>query len=210
MTKVNRPEVKAAARTSIKGNIGIFFLAVFIFICINAAASFIPYAGSIAVFIAEGAFTLGFAVMALKMGRDAKIELKDLFCGFNSFGSAFFLSLLTGIFIILWSLLFLIPGIIACFRYSMAYFILADNPDMKAMAAIKKSKEIMKGRKWEFFVFELSFFGWYLLGMITLGFAYIYIGPYMEAAAAKFYDLIKNDTMYTSSPVKKIEEAPQA
>lgn len=90
---------------------------------------------------------------------------------------------------------------IACFRYSLTYYILADNPEMSGSAAIKKSKEMMIGHKWELFVLLFSFFWWYLLCFITFGIAVIYVNPYINATMVNFYEKLKleNNTVTNSA-----------
>ena len=92
------------------------------------------------------------------------------------------------LFTFLWSLLFIIPGIIKGFSYSMTPYILADCPNVKARDALKLSMRIMAGHKWDLFVFYLSFIGWGLLSCLTLGLLQIfYVGPYMNSSAAVWY-----------------------
>ena len=81
----------------------------------------------------------------------------------------------------------MIPGIIAAYRYSMATYIMAENPDMKAMEAIEASKQMMSGNKFRLFCLDLSFIGWDILGMITLGIGMLFVRPYQQAAKAAFY-----------------------
>lgn len=96
--------------------------------------------------------------------------------------------LLTNIFVSLWCLLLVIPGIIKMYDYYMVGYILADDPDMSAMDALRKSKEMMRGHRWNTFVLNLSFIGWTLLGAITFGIVDIfYVRPYMEATDAELY-----------------------
>lgn len=92
-----------------------------------------------------------------------------------------------GMLIFLWSLLFVIPGIIASYRYAMTPYILAENMDLSVMEAISESKRLMKGNKLRLFFMELSFLGWQILCVLTLGIASLWVGPYMEAAKAAFY-----------------------
>lgn len=92
----------------------------------------------------------------------------------------------------LWSLLFIIPGIIMGYAYRMVPYIVAEDPEISAMDAIKKSKDMMKGHKWEAFVFDLSFIGWNLLGFITCGIvSVIFVNPYYNSASAVFYKEVK-------------------
>ncbi len=88
----------------------------------------------------------------------------------------------------LWSLLFVIPGIIAAYRYSMALYVLIDNPELGALECLRRSKEMMRGNKFKLFVLELSFIGWILLATIPL--VNIYVMPYMETTVCNFYNAV--------------------
>lgn len=91
------------------------------------------------------------------------------------------------IYSMLWSILFIIPGIIASYSYAMTSFVLADNPEMSANEAIRESKRLMKGNKWKFFCLQLSFIGLMIIGALTLGIGLIWIIPYQQATYAAFY-----------------------
>ncbi len=143
--------------------------------------------GAIALLLLTGPFSLGYAMMAMKVIRGNRVGVENLFDGFKNFLSAFLLSLINSILIALWSLLFVIPGIIKTYSYSMSYYILADNPTMTANDARKKSMEMMRGNKWRLFCLHLSFIGWLLLCMLTLGILTFWIQPYMQTAEAAFY-----------------------
>ena len=91
----------------------------------------------------------------------------------------------------LWSLLLIIPGIVASFAYSMTFFIMADNPNLSANDAIRVSKEMMKGHKAELFWLELSFLGWILLGFLSFGIGFLWIWSYIYTAKAIFYHEIR-------------------
>ena len=141
----------------------------------------------IAQFIFGGPTRLGYCTYLLKLhdGRDA--EVNDLFSQYKRFGAGFCLYLLEGLYIILWMLLFIIPGIVAVYRYAMAPFILAENPDMTASEAITASKELMDGHKAELFFLDLSFIGWGILNTLTLGIGSLWLNPYTNSARAAFY-----------------------
>ena len=91
------------------------------------------------------------------------------------------------IYILGWTMLFIIPGIIAVYRYSMTSFILAEHPEMKAKDAITRSKELMEGNKWRLFCMEISFIGWTILAVFTCGIGDLWLTPYRAAAYAAFY-----------------------
>ena len=91
------------------------------------------------------------------------------------------------LFIFLWSLLLIIPGIIAAYAYSQVFYILADNPSLSGMEALDQSKQMMKGRKWKYFCLCMRFVGWSILCIFTLGIGYIWLAPYMAVSLANFY-----------------------
>ena len=142
-------------------------------------------------FLIAGPLQFGFYKYFLNVKRNEPVTLETLFDGFKRFIASFLLILLMTIFIILWSLLLIVPGFIAALSYSQAIFILIDNPEMTAMDAIKKSKELMRGHRWEFFVTLLSFIGWALLVVLTIGIGYFWLAPYISVTLANFYDELK-------------------
>ena len=100
--------------------------------------------------------------------------------------------LLMNLFIALWTLLFIIPGIIKSFAYAMTPYILKDNPELGPNDARLKSIEMMRGHKWKLFGLELSFIGWFLLCILSLGIGFIWLAPYFNTAHAAFYcDLLE-------------------
>ncbi len=189
---MTRAELKNAAKEQIKGKIGMLFLIFLIIAMIGVGSSFVPVVGWFATIIIMPAFNISLCMIFLNLAKGEDISVGDAFKGFNITGKAVWLSIITNFFIFLWSLLLLIPGIIKSFSYSMAPFILADNPELTAREALSESKKIMYGHKFDLFVLQLSFFLWYLLGAITLGIAYIYIAPYYEATIINFYNTIKD------------------
>ena len=134
-------------------------------------------------FIIGGTVQLGYAKFNLALIDHKDAQVSDLFSQFHRFGDGFLLNLLTSIFIFLWSLLLVIPGIVAAFSYSMAPYILYENPGMRPNDARKASKELMRGNKWRLFCLELSFFGWALLSALTLGIGTFWLRPYEEPAS---------------------------
>lgn len=142
--------------------------------------------------IIGGVVQLGYSKFLLKMhdGEDAKVE--DLFSQFHRFGDGFCQSLLRAIFVALWSLLLVIPGIVASLKYAMTPFILVENPGMTASEAIDASKELMYGHKADLFFLQLSFIGWGILNVFTLGIGSLWLVPYINASYAAFYRSICN------------------
>ena len=108
-------------------------------------------------FVVGGTVQLGYAKFNLALVDHREARFSDLFSQFGRFGDGFLLNLLTNLFIVLWSLLLIIPGIIAAYSYAMAPYILYENPGMRPMAALKASKELMRGNKWRLFCLQFSF-----------------------------------------------------
>lgn len=127
----------------------------------------------------------GQVVFILNMVRGLQNSLWNLMDGFQSFLRIIGLRILMAIFVFLWSLLFVIPGIVAAYRYRLALYLLLDHPEMGVMECIRESKHLMRGHKAELFILDLSFIGWALLSVIP--FVSIYTIPYTEATYALYY-----------------------
>ena len=139
-----------------------------------------------------GVLTIGMYIVLLQISRNGSAGFESLFDGFRKgLGNNIIAGVLVQLFIFLWSLLFIIPGIVKSYSYSMTYFLLADNPDMAPTDAIKASQEMMKGKKWRLFCVDISYFGWYLLSVLTLGILALWVVPYSMMARAEFYESIK-------------------
>lgn len=110
-----------------------------------------------------------------------------LFDRFNIFFKAVGLQLFMGLFIGLWACLFFIPGIIASYRYALAPYYMAENPDIGIREAVNMSKQTMAGHKGRLFGLHISFIGWALLSALTLGIGDLWLNPYMKTAEAAFY-----------------------
>ncbi len=137
---------------------------------IGAAAGFLGgLLSGIYTLLVAGPLTFGFVIFSVSLFRELACAPSDVFKGFNYFGKAFALSLLILIYTLLWSLLFIIPGIIANYRYRMAYLILNDDPTKGVSQCIRESKEMMAGNKWKLFKLDLSFIGWGILASIPSG-----------------------------------------
>lgn len=113
------------------------------------------------------------------------------FQAFKDYGRYLGTSLLMTVYVFLWSLLFIIPGIIMGYAYAMTPYIMHDCPDLDASDCIHESRVMMKGYKWKLFCLDLSFIGWALLCILTLGIGFLWLQPYIEASHAKFYDELK-------------------
>ena len=118
---------------------------------------------SIIQIIIGGAGKLGYAKFNLNLVDNKDAVFSDLFSQFDRLGAGFCMNFLTGLYIVLWTLLFIIPGIIKSFSYAMAPYILAEHPEMTASEAITESRHVMDGNKWRLFCLDFSFIGWSLL-----------------------------------------------
>lgn len=200
---MSRTELKNAAKQQITGKIGVLFVIYLIVFLVSLAAnivlSIIPVAVPLAysLFICP-AFYLSMSMIYLSVAAGSEISVADAFNGFYRFGAAFKTFFFSGLFTFLWSLLFVIPGIIKAISYSMAMYITAENPEINGIDAVTKSKDMMEGHKAELFYLYLSFIGWGLLGAITFGIAYIWVIPYMQTTLANFYNSIK-PPLYTKT-----------
>ena len=138
-------------------------------------------------FVIGGPIKVGYARFTLKITRGEHVEFKDLFSGFDVFGEAFLLNLRIILRILGWTLLFIIPGIVAAYRYAQAFFVMAENPALSSGECIERSKAMMQGNKWKLFCLQLSFIGWFFLTVLTLGIAGLWMSPYMAVAETFFY-----------------------
>ncbi len=217
------------ARESLKGKWGLAIGTFVVYFLIIGMVQIIPIVGPVISLIISGPFALGLAIFSLSISRNQDAKLEQIFEGFNNFGTALGAYLLMILFILLWSLLLIIPGIIAAISYSMTFYILADDNSIGAMDALKKSKKMMDGYKWKYFCLVLRFLGWALLFILTyfilalgigflwpeeekakawgnvicfiltLGIGFLWLIPYMQVSIAKFYDDIKDNSLTTEN-----------
>ena len=138
-------------------------------------------------FVIGGAVELGVCAYFSKLALGENADVNDEFAYFKYFGKAFGLRLVTSVFVFLWSLLFVIPGLVAAYRYAMAPYIMAEHPEMGIMEAIEASKQMMDGNKWALFCLDISFIGWTFLSALTFGIGDLFLTPYTRTANAHFY-----------------------
>ncbi len=130
----------------------------------------------------------GYVVFFLRLIRKETTDYATLFDGFSQYFRIFVGELLKGIYLILWTLLFFIPGIIKTYSYAMMEFIMKDNPEMSGEQAICQSMKMMKGHKMQLFLLDLSMIGWFILSCLTLGIGFLFLFPYNYSAHAHFYE----------------------
>jgi len=209
-----RAEIKAQAKEQLRGKVWMFFLVSVIVFVIVLPFSFLtemegiaPIIGLIGTYVIAPPLSLGMTMVYLDVTYGDPVEISTLFKGFQMLGKSIALFLWIILFTFLWSCLFIIPGIIKSYSYSMAFYILAENPDMTAREAITESKIIMNGHKLDFFVLQLSFFFWALLVIVTFGIAAIYVSPYEQLTYTNFYHNIKRQP---AAVVNEVYEEPVA
>jgi uncharacterized membrane protein len=132
----------------------------------------------------------------IRTGEQIKLSgLLQAFSEINMYLKILGTYLVMMVYMFLWFLLLIIPGVIKAFAYSQTYFVLKDNPDIGINAAITRSRKLMHGYKWKYFLLQLSFIGWIILSLITVGIGFIWLSPYLSASNAAFYnELVKKQS----------------
>ena len=208
-------EYKNEALSILKGKWGVSVLAVIVYVVVSLLA-FVPY--EIKVFTMEPtdlkaaaglARWLGFGLIVavlvlgpllvglvnafkkLLLAGDDRVVYNEFKIGFGNWLHHVWGYLLKSILIALWSLLFIIPGIVKSLAYSMTNYILVDHPELSVNRAIDLSQEMMRGHKYDLFYLYLGFAGWFLLSIITLGLGFFWLVPYAQVAQASFYQDVK-------------------
>ncbi len=183
----SRSEIKAIAKQNFNNNfwgcVGSVFL-IEILICMLASS-----------LLFSGVVIIGLNLFGLTVYKGEYQSIKIELTGRKIGGY-----LWAGLFEFFWLLLFIVPGIIKAYSYSMTTYILGDCPDVKAKDALKLSMRMMKGHKWQLFVLQLTFIGWDILTILTLGILGVfYVEPYKAITYAGFYDEIKNEAIRTGA-----------
>ena len=197
--KTENSILRQQALNSLNGKWGIAIGGCFLYLIASSICQNIPVLGPIATLILSGPFQLGLTKFILSIARNREPRIEQLFEGFNDFTRSMQAYLRMVLFIILWSLLLIVPGIIAAFSYSMTFYILADDQNISAVDALNKSKSMMDGHKMDLFLMSLSFIGWALLCILTLGIGFLWLFPYINVSIAKFYQDRKGEEEIYSS-----------
>ena len=129
--------------------------------------------------------------LQLVRSQKDKIDVADLFSGSDQFTDLLVLNLLQGLFTFLWTLLFIVPGIVKSYAYAMAFYIKHDHPEYDWRQCLDESQRYMKGYKWQLFCLDFSFIGWGLLGLLTCGAGLLWVMPYQYAARTNFYENLR-------------------
>ncbi|WP_139958315.1 DUF975 family protein [Flavicella sediminum] len=188
-------EIMQDAKDSLTGKWGIAVGTYLVIFCISAAIQVIaekaPLA-SVGSILISGPLALGIAIFALSIVRKEETRFEQIFEGFHNFGNALVTYLLMLLFILLWTLLLIIPGIIAAISYAMTFYILAENPDLAPREVLQKSQDMMYGYKMKYAGILLRIFGLAILCIFTLGIGFLFLAPYVQVVNAQFYEEIKD------------------
>ena len=182
-------EIRRAARYALKGNWTQAVLTTLVYTLVAAAAGSIPLVGLLIVCPLSFGFMLCF--LRLVRGEDSSEMVGDQFSVFSKYGRYLGVSLLYTLYVFLWSLLLIIPGIIKSYAYAMTPYVANDHPELDADDCIHESRMMMKGNKWKLFCMDLSFIGWAILCIFTLGIGFLWLQPWIESSHARFYEELK-------------------
>lgn len=150
-----------------------------------------------------GAIEFGYCAYLITVTRNKDSDFGKLLSGFNRFGDVCITGILKWLFTGLWSLLFVIPGIVKSYSYAMTMYIMQDHPELSGNDAITKSRQMMDGHKFDLFILDLSFIGWYLLGALTFSILIIfYVEPYRQVTRTNFYEQLRMDYEGLTAPQK--------
>ena len=193
---VSNPILRANARKQLGDKIFSNTWLMMVLVCfiqgalISAASSLVAGVGGILI---TGILSYGVArIMLLLIRGKETIDLSDLFCCFKSdWPQTVILGILQSLFIALWSLLFIIPGMIKSYAYALAFYIQQDQDDKSWKYCLDKSQEMMNGYKMQLFLLDLSFVPWYIIGGLCFGIGALFVTPYHYMARANFYEALR-------------------
>ena len=180
---MSRTELKNRAKQTLNGNWGTAILGVVIYMVVTSILS----STGVGAFV-TGLVAVGYISLYLVLMRGGKPSFEGCISAITeNIGTKFIATLLVSLYTFLWSLLFIIPGIVKSYSYAMTPYILLDRPELSATEAIKESEKMMNGHKMDLFILELSFIGWIFLSVLTCGVLILYVEPYMAATKSAFY-----------------------
>jgi len=197
--EISIKDLMRQARESLSGRWGLAVGTFFVFMLIMGSFVGLEYvtAGGLSIafniipWLIGGAFYLGAVTFALAIVRNENPEFAMLFSGFKNYLKSLGLYLLMALLIFIGLILLVVPGIILAMMFGLAFYILADNPNIGVVDALKKSKAMMDGYKMKLFLLTLCFVGLVLLSALTLGIALLWLMPFMYVTYAKFYETVK-------------------
>lgn len=192
---ISNKQIRANARAVLGGNIfaGNWLLALVIGLIHTFGLKLLDNFAGIGSLLLLSFLTYGYACVFLPIirAKKEKVEIPAYFGGTEQIGGLVVLSLMTNLFVFLWSLLFIIPGFVKAYAYSMAPYIKYDHPEYSWKRCLDESKAMMKGYKWKLFCLDLSFIGWNIVGMLCFIVGMYWVLPYTKAAQVCFYEELK-------------------
>lgn len=188
---VQNEVLRRNARAQLGGSIFANVWLMVVVVCIVNSA-ILSFAGTVSlILIGPMAYGVARITTQLVCGKN-NIDISDLFKGFTEdLTNTLILGLLQALFTALWSLLFIVPGIVKAYSYSMASYIQQDQPNKDWKFCLNESISWMEGHKWQLFCLDLSFIGWYIVGALCLGIGTLFVEPYHQVARANFYEALK-------------------
>jgi uncharacterized membrane protein len=181
-------DLMAAALLNLKGNWGPCVGVAFIYLVITCLPNSMKGIGALFGLALGGPMAFGLSRFFLSVTRKQELKVARIFEGFSYFINCLVAYLLMILFVLLWALLLIVPGIMAALSYSLTFYVLADNPEMGGSAAIKRSKELMTGKRLKMFYLGCRFIGWALLSILTAGIGFLWLIPYINTSVAAFYE----------------------
>ncbi|NCC99606.1 MAG: DUF975 family protein [Bacteroidia bacterium] len=187
-------EIRSMACDSLRGNWSMPVLSTLLILLISGTTA-IPFGGFIALIFLYIPICYSLIQAYLMFIRGDKDNLiSKMFDCFNDYGRALGVSLLQALYIILWTLLLFVPGVIKSYSYSQAFFIALDKPELRPEDCINESMQMMNGYKMKLFLLDLSFIGWWLLSILSLGIGFLWLLPYIYTSHSHFYEELKAET----------------
>ena len=186
---IDRGQIKAEAKEKIRGHLGELILIGLLGAALTAAVAGVS-AGIGGILILPLTLSMNLAAMTVFRGGTASVDM--LFTPFKtSYARNLGAMLWKALWLFLWGLV-PVMGIVKAYAYSMQEYILMDDPTINYEDSLNLSKKLTEGHKWQLFVFDLSFLGWFILSVLTCGIlGLVYVGPYYETAKAGMYDAIR-------------------
>ena len=187
-------EYRGVARDNLRNNWGNAIIVCLITFAVSTLLGFVPVIGTIGSILLAGPLMVAEIIYFVKLHKNEDATINSMFVDFGkNLINNFLTYILQTLFIILWSLLFIVPGIIKSYSYAMTMYLKAKRPELEANEAITMSRQIMDGKKWTLSCLHFSFIGWIILSIITLGIGLIFLLPYMQASITAFYEDAYNE-----------------
>lgn len=189
---IKNAEITKKARVALKNNwINPILLVVLFYLTIGLPLWIHPYFGMVLSLFIGPILIIGLFKFFLESTSRKDVEIEILFSGYKRFFTSFIAYLVIGIGVGVGYVLLIVPGIIFGIATALTFFIIAEDPNISAMDAIKLSIKMMKGKKWKYFLFCCRFIGWALLGILTLGIGFLWVYPYAYMSTTIFYQEAK-------------------